>query len=235
MIVAFSGGDDSTAMALRMAECGEEFALMFTPAGDEPDDLFAHVSSLSRRVGKPLIQPPNRSLSYWIDFYKALPSHRMRWCTRQIKIQPCIDWLTQHPGTTLCVGLRADEDARIGIYGDYAFYRYPLREWGWNEADVQAYNRAQGVDVPERTNCELCYDQSLPEWWGLWRSNPRKWAEGEHLEATYGHTFRSPSRDTWPAQLIQLRARFEAGDVPRGVELTPDLFDEQRRCRVCRG
>jgi len=233
-VVAFSGGDDSTAMALRMAELGEDFVLLFTPAGDELPALFDHVADIVAMVGKPLIQPPNQSLDYWIAYHQALPNFRMRWCTRQIKILPCIAWLEAHPGSTLCVGLRADEDARIGLYGDYATYRYPLREWGWKDADVHAYNRSRGVKVPTRTNCALCYDQRLSEWWELWKTHPDRWAKGERLEAETGHTFRSPGRDTWPAPLDQLRQRFEAGDVPRDVELNLSLFEDgPTRCRVC--
>lgn len=232
--VAFSGGKDSTSMALLMAERGEDFVLLFTPAGDEPDDLFAHVYAIAKRIGREVIEPPNRPLDFWIDFHQALPSWRMRWCTRQIKIEPCIQWLAAHPGTTLCVGLRADEDERQGIYGDHGTYRYPLREEGWTEADVLAYLASVGVSVPKRTNCELCYGQRLSEWWELWKTNPEKWAHGEAREAAIGHTFRSPGRDSWPASLAELRVRFERGDVPRDVELNYSMFENaQAPCRAC--
>lgn len=221
-------------MALLMAERGEDFVLLFTPAGDEPAELFAHVQDIARRVQKELIQPPNRPLVYWIEHHNALPSWRMRWCTRQIKIQPCIDWLAQHSGTTLCVGLRADEDERVGMYGDHCSYRYPLRELGCTERDVYAYLGVRGISVPSRTNCELCYGQRLSEWWELWMTNPDKWAQGEAYEAQTGHTFRSPGRDTWPAALSDLRAEFERGNVPRDVELNRSLFDDGPMvCRQC--
>jgi 3'-phosphoadenosine 5'-phosphosulfate sulfotransferase (PAPS reductase)/FAD synthetase len=232
--VAFSGGDDSTAMALLMAECGEDFVLLFTPAGDEPAALFAHIEHVVSLTGKELIQPPNRPLAFWINYHNALPNFRMRWCTRQIKIQPCIDWLDANPGMTLCVGLRADEDERVGLYGDHATYRYPLREWGWKDREVHAYNSKRGVRVPKRTNCELCYHQRLNEWWDLWKTNPKKWAEGEAYEASVGHTFRSPGRDSWPAALADLRAEFERGHIPRDVDLNMSLFDDPSKpCRVC--
>jgi 3'-phosphoadenosine 5'-phosphosulfate sulfotransferase (PAPS reductase)/FAD synthetase len=222
-------------MALVMAERGEEFVLLFTPAGNEPPELFEHVEHIAGLVGKDLIQPPNKPLLNWIEHYQALPSWRMRWCTRQIKILPCIAWLEAHPGTTLCVGLRADEETRVGIYGDYAQYRYPLRELGWKEADVQRYNHQRGITVPKRTNCMLCYDQRLSEWWELWKERPEQFGIGEAYEARTGHTFRSPGRDTWPAPLIQLRQRFKQGEVPRDVDLNLDLFDDTavKRCRVC--
>lgn len=232
--VAFSGGKDSTAMALLLAERGEDFTLLFTPAGNELPELFAHVEAVVKMTGKALIQPPNRPLAFWIDHYQALPSWRMRWCTRQIKIQPCIDWLAQHPSSTLCVGLRADEEERVGLYGDYATYRYPLREERWNEADVWAYLAKRGIRVPARTNCAVCYGQRLSEWWELWRERPEEYAKGEAWEAQTGHTFRSPGRDSWPASLAALRAEFEHGAVPQGVELNLELFDDTPKpCRVC--
>jgi 3'-phosphoadenosine 5'-phosphosulfate sulfotransferase (PAPS reductase)/FAD synthetase len=234
-VAGFSGGDDSTAMVLRLAELGEPFGLIFTPAHNKLPDLFVHVREIAARIGRDVIEPPNRPLTFWIDHHQALPSWRMRWCTRQTKIEPTVAWLLQHPGSTLCVGLRADEETREGIYGPYARYRYPLREWGWTEADVQRYLAQQDVQVPPRTNCALCYDQRLYEWYYLWRDHRDAWEEGEALEAKHGHTFRSDGRDSWPAALKDLRARFERGDRPPRATDQMDLFaDPQRqRCRVC--
>src|SRR5215475_3929443 len=180
--VAFSGGKDSTAMALRLHELGESFELLFTPTGDELPELHAHIAQIAARVGAPVVMPPNRSLYEWITTYRALPNFRMRWCTRQIKIEPCIAYLLAHPGSTLLVGLRADEEARLGLYGEYATYRYPLREWGWRVRDVWRYLAAQRVTVPRRTDCALCYDQRLIEWYQLYRDHPDRYARGEALE-----------------------------------------------------
>jgi hypothetical protein len=226
-VVAFSGGKDSTALVLRMAELGEDFSCLFTPTGNELPDLVTHLHRIVEQIERPLVLPPNHSLEYWIGFHRALPSWRMRWCTRQIKILPCIAYLKAHPGTTLCVGLRADEDPRVGLYGDYAAYRYPLREWGWKLTDVLQYLRGRSVSVPRRTDCALCYDQRLGEWYRLWRDYPDEYAKGEAFEAAYSHTFRSAQRDTWPAALRDMRARFEQGKVPRGGE------EEHQVCRVC--
>ncbi len=234
VILAFSGGKDSTAMALRMAEMGEDFTFLFTPAGNEPPELFAHVDAIVQRLNRPLVVLKNQSLDFWINFYSALPNWRMRWCTRQIKIEPCIAYLKQNPGTTLCVGLRADEELRQGLYGDYATYRYPLREWAWGLKEVQDYLRSARVSVPKRTNCMLCYGQQLSEWYDLWRDRPQEWERGKLYEQQTGHTFRSPSRDDWPTSLVELEKEFSRGKLPRGASNQLCLFEEApQACRVC--
>lgn len=235
-IVAFSGGKDSTALVLRMAELGEDFTCLFTPTGNELPAVREHIDRIIARINRPLVLPENKSLYFWIKFHEALPSWRMRWCTRQIKIEPCIAFLKQHPGSTLCVGLRADEEERQGLYGDYATYRYPLRAWGWGLREVRQYLVEQRIDIPKRTDCALCYDQRLSEWYALWRNHPENYEEGEQLEARTGHTFRSPARDQWPAGLKDLRAKFEAGYKPQGADdqYAFDLAPETAACRVCR-
>jgi hypothetical protein len=130
----------------------------------------------------------------------------------------------------LCVGLRADEMSREGLYGPYAEYRYPLREHGMKLPDVLVYLFDRGVRVPERTDCAVCYDQRLVNWRNLLRKHPEEYAKGEGWEAQTGHTFRSPSRDTWPASLRELRAEFERGRKLRGDD--DDAAVEI--CRVCR-
>jgi hypothetical protein len=236
-IVGFSGGNDSTAMVLRMAELGEAFECLFTPAGNEPEELFAHAQAVAEMIDRPIVQPPNLSLMFWIQKHNALPNFRQRWCTRQIKILPTIAYLQSLPERpTYCIGFRADEEVREGLYGEFATYRYPLQEWGWRLRDVMDYLDARGVQPPKRTNCLLCYDQQLGEWWELWKSRPEEWQKGELLEAQTGHTFRSDGRDTWPAGLAELRAKFKQGHIPRGADYQRSLFDEDTygRCRVCR-
>lgn len=233
-VVAFSGGKDSTALALRLHELGEDFKLLFTPTGNELPELHDHMRRIVEIVGKELIQPPNRSLAQWIGEFNALPNWRQRWCTRLIKIEPCVAYLKANPGSTLIVGLRADEEDREGIYGDFASYRYPMRdEWGWTVDDVWRYLAERGIKIPRRTDCAVCYGQRLSEWYVLWRDHPDQYALGEAWEMQTGHTFRSPQRDSWPASLKDLRAEFEKGRKPRGVDDQLGLMDGTQACRVC--
>lgn len=236
-VVALSGGKDSTALALRLTEMEpREYIYLCTPAGDELPEMVEHWAKLEKLLHRPLVRLTNRDLAFWIGEFKALPNWRMRWCTRKLKIEPTIAFLVKHQPTTHYVGLRADEEGREGIYGAAATVtRYPLREWGWGLAHVLTYLRERGVRIPRRTNCARCYDQRLNEWWDLWKNHPDLYADAERQEEEIGATFRGPNRDTWPAGLRELRARFELGKIPRRARVQGDLLDDDGEgpCRAC--
>lgn len=227
-IVALSGGKDSSAMALRLAEIGShEYIYVCTPTGNEPPQVAEHLASLEAVLGQELLRITDpRGLEGLIVEQNALPNWRQRWCTRMLKLEPYFDWLEAQAPCVSYVGLRADEPTRegfdIGIPG--VTTDYPLKRWGWAEKDVWEYLDRRHICIPKRTDCLLCYGQRLIEWFDMWREHPAEWARGERLEALTGHTFRSPGRDTWPAALRDLRAEFEAGRVPK----------ETRRLNVCR-
>jgi hypothetical protein len=133
------------------------------------------------------------------------------------------------------VGLRADEETREGIYGGEVVSDFPFRRWGWVEQDVWDYLHKRNVTIPYRTDCKWCYDQTLREWRKLYRDDLPSYMQAAKWEKTTGHTFRSPTRDAWPAGLVQLAAKFDAGYIPRGDTDQMSLFDapEFRKCRVC--
>lgn len=239
-VVALSGGKDSTAMALRLAELEpRDYVYVCTPTGNELDKMFEHWRGLGELLGKPIVPVMGGTLDGLIRKQGALPNWRQRWCTRMLKIEPYAAWLLQQSGRgpiVSYVGLRADEPEREG--GDYAAVpgvtmRFPMREWGWGLRDVVEYLARRGVSIPARTDCALCFYQKLGEWWNLWKLHPEKYAEGEEYERLVGHTFRSPGRDTWPAALADLRREFEAGRVPKGADVQGDLVGAMQ-CRVCR-
>jgi hypothetical protein len=182
--------------------------------------MHEHWRQLSQRLGKPIITPPGvPTLEGLIQIQQALPNHRMRWCTRLIKIKPFEAFVRANLPCVVYVGIRADEsgdregvdyDSIAGVSRDF-----PLDRWGWVLQDVIDYLQAVGQGVPERTDCAWCFYQTLYEWFLLWRDNRELWMLGELYELAVGHTLRSDSRDTWPAAMRGLRARFEAGHVPK--------------------
>ena len=228
-VVGLSGGKDSTALALWLVENEpREYEFICNRTGNELPPMIEHWERLERLLGQP-IKPVTHSadLMKLCEDMQMLPNFRARWCTRILKIEPTIEYMSSlAPGSTLYVGLRADEEARPGIFGEEMNIRFPLREQGWTEGDVWRYLAKMGVTIPERTDCAWCPFQRLAEWRGLWEKHPEVWAKGSALEKRIGHTFRSPGRDTWPASMEELGKEFASGRPLRRTK-------RDNACRVC--
>jgi 3'-phosphoadenosine 5'-phosphosulfate sulfotransferase (PAPS reductase)/FAD synthetase len=243
-VVAISGGKDSTALALRLSEIEpQDYDYLITPTGNELPEMAEHWARLETLLGKPFLRlkpfTEGDGLEHLIEFFSALPNWRQRWCTRMLKIEPTVAWLKDHTPCVQYVGLRADEETREGIYGNFpgVEQRYPFREWGWGEEDVWRYLAEKGVKIPARSDCAFCYGQRIVEWYRLWLHHRDLYDRGNAWEKKTGHTFRSTGRDTWPASLEELAVEFERGRKPKGWERQSDLFviePELQSCRVCR-
>lgn len=230
-------------MALRLAEVEpQDYTYVCTPTGNEPPAMFAHWRKVGELLGKPILPIMAGTLKGLIEDQRMLPNHTARWCTRMLKLEPYYGWLAQQKPCVSYVGLRADEESRAGMVfpdAEGVHMRFPMQEWGWALADVQRYLAEREIDIPERTDCQWCFWQKLGEWWELWFFDLDSYLEAERLEewvsAERGETYtwRSPSRDTWPASLRELRARFEAGEKP---DRSFKIMDQRRAvgaCRVC--
>lgn len=245
-ILALSGGKDSTAMAIACARYEPaEYTYVCTPTGDELPEMEAHWTKLEGLLGAPIIRLDGHTLMGLIIQQEMLPNHRARWCTRIIKLERYYGWLAQQGPVISHVGLRADEESRPGmIFPDMGevVMDFPMRRWGWTVEDVMAFLAEEGVSIPDRTDCAVCFWQKLGEWYLLWRDYPERYERyerGEHAEEYVTikrgtpFTFRSPQRDNWPASLKELRQEFERGRVP---ERSLRMMDKRRlvgACRVC--
>lgn len=234
-IVGLSGGKDSTAMALRLREVNPnvDYRFVCTPTGNELPDMSTHWDHLGELLGTPLIKVnAGVSLLGLIAKQKAIPNWRMRWCTRMLKIEPFQAYVLQNTPAVTYVGIRADEaGAREGVteWGVDVEAQFPLIEWGWNLGDVIGYLKAREVEIPPRTDCALCFFQTLGELHRLWEKHPDLYQQGVVVEEYVGHTFRSAQRDSHPAALKDLRAEFESGYVPK-----PRSMDDRKvMCAVC--
>lgn len=243
-VVALSGGKDSTALALRLAEVEpRDYIYVITPTGNEPPDMIAHWNKLKGILGKPLtIATFGKSLHGEIRRQTMLPNHRARWCTRMLKLDPYYAWMREHTPCVSYVGLRADEEGRAGmIFPEESGIqvRCPMQEWGWKIEDVVMYLQDKGITVPKRTDCMDCFWAQLGELYELWRDNREAFYLGAELEefvsAARGkpYTFRSPQRDTWPASRRDLGAEFEKGRIPTRSLAMMDKRRQIGSCRVC--
>lgn len=228
-VVGLSGGKDSTALALRLMEIEpRDYEFICNETGNELPEMHDHWAKLEEMLGAPIKKVRYRTdLLGLINEMEMLPNFRARWCTRILKIETTIEYFESLPDdSVLYVGLRADEEARRGLYGEDLTVRFPMREWGWDEAAVWRYLDERGVTIPKRTDCALCPYQRLGEWHDLWAKYPEKYAEGVEVEKKFGHTFRSPQRDTWPADLESLGKEFASGRPIRKTK-------RDTTCRVC--
>jgi PP-loop superfamily ATP-utilizing enzyme len=231
-IVALSGGGDSTAMALWLAENERrDYEYIGNWTGNEPPALFVHLANLEGLLRKPIHRVTYKHDLYGvIDEVKMIPNFRARFCTRMLKIEPTIAYMEEQPrGSTLYVGLLADEEERPGIYGEDIRLRFPLRELGWNKAMVRLFLARRGVTIPKRTDCKVCPYQRIQQWFELWRDDREEFDKAAAYEQKYGHTFRSAGRDTWPAALIDLGSEFAKGRKVRPYVKKNEI----EVCRVC--
>lgn len=255
-VIALSGGKDSTAMSLRLRELNPDvdYTFICTPTGNEPPDLFAHWQKLEGMLGKkiihlaPLYDEETQKVIGWrehpgfdllpdlIRRQKMIPNYRARFCTRMLKIEPAQFWLLENTPCTYYVGLRADEEEREGMYDDMegVTMAFPMRGWEWTKDDVWQYLSQMEIKIPRRTDCDLCFYQKLSEWKRMRAERPGAFQAGIAIEKEMGHTFRSPSRDTWPAALEQLGAEFDTGRKVRGEDKIKDpSCDQEDMCRAC--
>ena len=239
-IVGLSGGKDSTAMAIRLKELNPdiEYTYISTMTGNELPGMIKHMDRLAVILGKQTINlsdPKKDNLIELIDDQNMIPNWKSRFCTRILKIEPTIDFLKSVSPCIHYVGLRADEEERKGIYGDIEGinHQFPLRQWGWGLGEVWEYLYQKDIDIPERTDCALCYHQQIGEWFNLWREHPSEYQKGVDAEEKMGHTFRSKSRDSWPAELKELREEFKSGRVPKDKPRKCYAEDRDLFCRAC--
>lgn len=242
-------------MALRLAEVHPDraFTYICTPTGNEPADLFEHWRKCETLLGQKIVHlaprydaenrvcgwrehPGTDLLIDLIRRQEMIPNYRARFCTRMLKIEPAQLWLLEHTPCTYYVGLRHDEPSRLGMYDDMpgVTMAFPFREWEWSLDDVWGYLNQRGVTIPQRTDCDLCFYQKIAEWKRMRQQRPEAFAKGVAIETEMGHTFRSPSRDTWPASLAELGREFDTGRKVRGEDRIKDSScDQEDLCRVC--
>lgn len=224
-------------LALRELE-PRPYTFVCTPTGDELPDMVAHMQRLEALLGQPIVRLTNGTLATQIEANRMLPNVFARWCTRLLKLRPFGEFVAAHAPCVAYVGLRDDEDEREGTrpggdsaaVGTEVVQDFPFQRWGWGIEQVRSYLARRGIVVPNRTDCARCPYQRLGEWWNLWNDHPEVFASAEADELRWGHTYRTATRDSWPASLRELRLLFESGKRP---ERSLKMMERAGMCRAC--
>ncbi len=137
-IVAFSGGKDSSALAIylhnperwrkALGKTGspqrpplEGAEYVFCDTGTELAETYDYLDRLEAYLGHPIHrlranvppsdpnEPEKTPFDHYLELYGGfLPSPNVRWCTRMLKLKPFEDYIGENPVISY-VGIRADE------------------------------------------------------------------------------------------------------------------------------
>src|SRR5262245_42070066 len=110
-ILMLSGGKDSTALAIYMRDRVPEMEYVFCDTDKELPETYEYLDKIESFLGKEIKRlRDDRGFDHWLQVYGGyLPSSRMRWCTRMLKIKPFEKYVGEDV-VRMYVGIRADED-----------------------------------------------------------------------------------------------------------------------------
>jgi hypothetical protein len=260
-VLSLSGGKDSTALAVYMRDRMPDMEYAFCDTGKELPETYEYLNIVEAYLGKPIIRLNSEfSFDHWIEVYSGfLPSARMRWCTKDLKIKP-FERFCGDDTVYSYIGLRADENRQGYISTKPNITpKYPFREDGITKPDVFRILEESGLGLPDyykwrtRSGCYFCFFQQKNEWVGLKENHPELFEKAKAYEKTMTP---SGERYTWnqgesldeltaPARVAQIRRNFkerlkrEAAKAPNRPLL--QLFDtaqgewdgEEQPCVIC--
>lgn len=242
-VLGLSGGKDSAALAIYLRDRVPEMEYFFCDTDKELPETYDFLAKLEAYLGKPIVRlNDGRGFDHWLKVYGGyLPSPKMRWCTRQLKIRPFEKWIGDDEVVSY-VGIRADED-RSGYISTKPNIRavFPFKEDGLIKADIMRLLDESGVGVPKyyewrsRSGCYFCFFQRKAEWMGLRERHPELFAMAKAYEKTAetgSETF------TWSQgeSLDELAARLETQEQHSAATPTSGTLidnDDELGCLVC--
>ncbi len=253
-ILGLSGGKDSSALAVYMRDRVPNMEYVFCDTKKELPETYEFLSKLEAFLGKRIVHlNDSRGFDHWLQIYGGyLPSARMRWCTRQLKLKPFEKYVGNDEVVSY-VGIRADEDREGYISTKQNIKaRFPFKEDGITHAGVLRILEDVGLGLPEyyqwrsRSGCTFCFFQRKDEWAGLLEHHPDLFEEAKAYEKIDPET---GERYTWaagesleeiakPERLAQIRRKSaeKRAVVPRDGTLA-SVFGEdendEKACLIC--
>jgi len=122
-------------------------------------------------------QPMDKFLHAWVERHE--PSIRI-YDDTSAKAPKLLGY---SPRIERLIGLHFGEWKRGKIADTEHFvYRYPLREWEWEQADCQAACERAGIRVPVKSACFYCPANRKPEVLALAKTHPKLFARAVEME-----------------------------------------------------
>jgi 3'-phosphoadenosine 5'-phosphosulfate sulfotransferase (PAPS reductase)/FAD synthetase len=168
-----------------------EMEYFFCDTGAELPETYDYLDKLEVILGKPIARlNSDRGFDHYFEVFRGmLPSPQMRWCTREMKIKPLEDWLSDDPAVSY-VAIRADEKNRKGYVSTKPNISavFPFIEEDIDHAGVLRILDDAGVGLPEyyewrtRSGCYFCFFQRKAEWVGLAERHPELFEKAVAIE-----------------------------------------------------
>lgn len=267
LILSYSGGKDSGATWLALKEHGiEPDWILYADTGWESPLLYEHLQRWQDKIGRRVItvkaeiELPVALLAIALEVeavlgispspmvrrilkYASFPSRHQKWCTSDLKSEPCVAWfdaVLERPDQAVHVtGVRADESRKRALY-PVTERHSKTGQWHWRP--ILNWSVGDVVDIHKRHNMPLCpiYDLGVDRV-GCWPCIPaRKKAEVAALDDRRIAAIRLLER--FVAELSEERRKvtghgrpgmlhFELADFP-GI---PDIDTAVAHARTYRG
>ena len=174
-VLGISGGKDSAALAIYLRDRVPEMEYFFCDTRKELPETYNFLVKLEAYLGKPIARLNDKAgFDHWLKVFNGyLPSSKMRWCTRQLKLRPFEAWAGDDSVVSY-VAIRADED-RLGYISTKPNIQaeMPFIKDNIIKEDVFRILEESGVGIPEyykwrtRSGCYFCFFQRKIEWIGL--------------------------------------------------------------------
>lgn len=169
-VLGLSGGKDSAALAVYLRDRVPEIEYYFCDTQKELAETYEYLERLEAFLKKPIARlNSDRGFDHWLAVYgNYLPSSRMRWCTRMLKIKPFEEFIGGDTAFSY-IAIRADED-REGYVSTKPNItaKFPFRDDGIVKADVYRILEQAGLGLPKyydwrsRSGCYFCFFQRKP-------------------------------------------------------------------------
>lgn len=191
-ILCISGGKDSAALAVYMRDKVPAMEYVFCDTEKELPETYEYLARLEGILGKTIVTlKDGRGFDHWLEIFRGyLPSSRVRWCTRHLKLYPLERYVGDSPVTSY-VGIRADED-REGYISTKPNIKatFPFKEDGLSYPDIVRILEESGIGMPSyrkwrsRSGCYFCFFQQKIEWVGLLENHPDLFNLAKRYEKT---------------------------------------------------